>query len=156
MSVFSSTIADESQELLPTGITPFHITVTVPTDALDSADEQVLLYQVPESSFEGEVWLQQVVMNVDDLDGGAGLVFDVGLGDSDGVLDTTLVTGSTTGQAGGVEVVLDFADLPVEAAGKYLIVDVTTAAVTPQAGDIEVFGEFAAGVLSRSDTAVAV
>lgn len=151
MAVFRSNISDEAQERLPTGFTPFHVTVTVPTEALDSADEQVLLYPFPESLAGGEVWLERLILNVDDLDSGvAALVFDVGVGDSDGVLDTTLVTGSTAGQAGGVEVVVDDGDVPTDVSGKFLILDVTTAAATAVEGDVEVFGSFAVGVNSKS------
>lgn len=151
MAVFRSNISDEAQERLPTGFTPFHVTVTVPTEALDSADEQVLLYPFPESLAGGEVWLERLILNVDDLDSGvAALVFDVGVGDSDGVLDTTLVTGSTAGQAGGVEVVVDDGDVPTDVSGKFLILDVTAAAATAAEGDVEVFGSFAVGVNSKS------
>lgn len=154
MAVFTSRIARNQQEWLPKAVTPFHVTISVPTDALDSADEQVLLYQFPTNPFENETWLRDCILGVDDLDGGAGLVFDVGLGDEDGVIDTPLVTGSTAGQAGGTVVVLDYADLPVDVSGLYLILDVTTASATPTAGAVEVFGSFAGGVQSKTATAV--
>lgn len=152
MAVFRSNISDEAQERLPTGFTPFHVTVTVPTEALDSGDEQVLLYPFPESLEGGEVWLERLISNVDDLDSSAtpALVYDVGVGDSDGVVDTSFVTGSTTGQAGGAEVIVDDGDVPTDVSGKFLILDVTTAAATAAEGDFEVFGSFAVGVNSKS------
>lgn len=150
MAVFESNLSRDPQEWQPKGDTPFHFTVTVPTEALDSADEQVLLYQFATNPFGNECWLENCILSVEDLDGGAGLVFDVGLGDEDGVIDTVLVTGSTAGQAGGTEVVIDYADLPVDVSGLFLILDVTTAAVTPTAGDVEVFGGFAGGVQSKT------
>lgn len=151
MAVFSSSITDgRAAERLPTGLTPLHVTTTVPAEALDSADEQVLLYPFPEALSGGEVWLEQLLLNVDALDGGVALVYDVGIGDADGVVDDVLVSGSTTGQAGGVDIVVDFADVPVEVSGRFLILDVTAAAGTPAEGDVEAFGMFAVGINSRS------
>lgn len=153
MAVFESNLSRDPQEWQPKGDTPFHFTVTVPTEALDSSDEQVLLYQFATNPFGNESWLENCILTVDDLDGGVTLVFDVGIGDEDGVVDTVLVSGSTAGQAGGTVVVIDYADFPVDVSGKFLILDVTTAAATPAAGDVEVFGGFAGGVQSK--TAVA-
>lgn len=153
MAVFESRLSRDPQEWQPNGLTPLHVTVTVPTEALDSTDEQVLLYQFATNPFGNECWLEHMIFNVDDLDGGATLVYDVGIGGEDGVIDTTLVSGSTTGQAGGTEVIIDYADLPVDVSGQFLILDVTTAAGTPQAGDVEVFGAFAGGVQSKAANA---
>lgn len=155
MAIFTSRLSDEEQAQSNSGVIVDHVTVTVPTTALDSADEQVLVYQFANSPLGGEVWLTQCVLVSDDLDTNATptLVFDVGIGDSDGVLDTTLLSGSTAGQAGGTVVPLDpSAEAPVDVSGKFLIVDVTTAAATAAAGDIEVFVTLANGVLSKTAT----
>lgn len=153
MAVFTSQLAREQQEWQPKGDTPFHVTVTVPTEALDSGDEQVLLYQFATNPFGNESWLENAILRADELDGGVALAFDVGIGGEDGVIVTSLVTGSTAGQSGGTEVLIDYADLPVDVSGQFLILDVTNPAGTPQEGDVEVFGGFAGGVQSK--TAVA-
>lgn len=150
MAIFESQLSRDPQEWLPKSLTPFHFTVTVPEEALDSGDEQVLLYQFATNPFENESWLEHMLFNVDALDGGATLAYDVGIGGEDGVIVTSLATGSTTGQAGGTEVILDYADLPVDVSGQFLILDVTTAATTPTAGDVEVFGAFAGGVQTKT------
>lgn len=155
MAVFSSILSDEEQAQSNSGVIVDRVTVSVPTTALDSADEQVLLYQFANSPFGGEVWLLGATLTLDDLDSGAtpSLSADIGIGDSDGVVDTALVSGDTTGQAGGTVVAQDpGADVPVDVSGKFLIYDVTAAANAAQAGDIEVFVTLANGVLSKTAT----
>lgn len=154
MAVFTCKTSDSQAEMFNSGITPVHHTVTIPTTALDSNDEQVLLYLFPTPVDSGEVLLTRCLFNIDDLDGATSLTYDVGLADSDGVLDTTIVSGATTGQSAGVLAVVDpSSDFPVTATGKYLTVDVTAASGTPASGDIEVYLEFTAGTLPRNSTA---
>lgn len=156
MAVFTSRLSDEEQAQSNSGVLVDRVTVTVPTTALDNADDSVLLYQFANSPFGGKVWLTGATLVLDDLDSSAtpALAADIGIGDSDGVVDTALVSGDTTGQAGGTVVAQDpGADAPVDVSGKFLIFDVTTAAGTAQAGDIDVWVTLANGVLSKTATA---
>jgi hypothetical protein len=105
-------------------------------DAGDLAlDETFALLRLPGAvGGVGKVRIDKdsIVCTLTDMDAGALLVWDLGLGDSDGVLDTVLISGSTVGQAAGS----DFADNRYGAAtnqwqaaeGKWLIWEITTAA----------------------------
>ena len=156
MAVFTSNNSSVAGPWQPKGLVPFRSVTTVPTTALDSGDEQVLLHQFPSNIYGNESWLVHCVVNFDDLDTNATetLVIDIGIGDVDGVIDTALLVGSVAAQDALVDVVLDpSADMPVDVAGRYLIMDVTTTAATPAAGDVTVFGLVAHGVNSTSDEA---
>lgn len=139
MAVFKAENIRKTSRVQGGLLNPVHNEVAISTEALDSGDEQVLLLQFDSRATE---FLTSCLLEVPDLDSGTpALVFDVGLGDEDGVIDTSLVSGSTAGQAGGVVVVVDpSADMPVDATGEFLILDVTTAAGTAAAGNITVFG----------------
>jgi hypothetical protein len=111
------------------------VTATITTAMIDSGDEQVHAYLFPPNAY-----LYDVSVKPTDVDTHTTptLVFDLGLADADGVLDTTLISGSTAGQAG----VRDDLDATVKrftaCGGKYLTIDVTTTAATPAAGTIEI------------------
>jgi len=149
----------------PLGIDYVNIQVNIPTTALDSGDEQILLYKFPD---DGDVWLFRGGSNtttapvkgadfyakISDVDGATGLVWDLGLGDSDGVIDTALFTGATVGRAAGTDYITT-ADNPLDVSGKYLIMDVTTAATTAAAGTIEIGMKVAFGKKLEVDSGVA-
>jgi hypothetical protein len=148
----------------PQGVDYINIQVNIPTEALDSGDEQILLYKFPD---DGDCWLFRGGSNttttpikgadqyfkLSDVDSGTGLVWDAGIGDVDGVIDTALLTGSTVGQAAGTDWI-DTADAPLDVSGKYLIFDVTTAASTGVAGTIEVGMKVAFGKKLEVDSGV--
>jgi hypothetical protein len=150
----------------PCGIDWLHFSVNVPTTAIDSNDEQILLYKFPD---DGDCWLFRGGSNtttapikgadfsisltaMDPV--GTALVWSLGLSDADGVLDTTLISGGTAGQAAGVDYITT-ADEPLDVSGKYLCWDVTTAAGTAVAGTITIRAKVAFGKKLEVDTGVA-
>lgn len=147
MAVFISDTAKGGTRRLPTAgkySVPFD--VEIPTTALDSTDEQVLLLQFgPDTYWSGQS-VNDFVIDTDTLDGGSTLVFTIGFSDIDGVIDVTvddgtaLIAGSTAGQSGALDFLDEINDdiLPmVDISGKYLCLDVTTAATTPAAGGVK-------------------
>lgn len=145
MAIRTTSIAESQRERCHAGITPALHEVGVLTTDIDNADDAVVLYFFGEE----EAWLSRLGVEVADLDGGAGLVYNVGIGDSDGVVDTVLISGSTSGQAGGSDAAT--LDVPVDVTGKFLIFDTTTAAITPAAGDLTFYVEFSAGLRQLRD-----
>lgn len=141
----------------PLGVDLLMFEVEVPTTALDSADEQVLLLKFPD---DGDCFLLRggtgdFVIGSDTLDSGALLTITYGVGDSDGVVDTALITGSTAARTGAD----DFLDsgsvgTPVDVTGKYLIADVTAAASGAAAGGIRVYAKVAFGKKLESDASL--
>lgn len=148
----------------------FHqFSVNLPTTALDSADEQILLWKFPEDS---DCWLfrggnaldsddtilqlgSDFSIAVTDVDGGTTFTWSLGLSDVDGVLDTTLIADSTVGQAVGIDY-LDAPAEPLDCTGKYLCMDVTAAATaTILAGTATVRMRVAYGSKLEVDTGVA-
>ena len=149
------------------GIDWLHFKFNIPTTALDSADEQILMYKFPD---DGDCWLFRGGNSLDtddgvpaigsdfsialtDLDDATSLVWNMGIGDVDGVVDTLLITGSTVGQAAGVDY-LDAIAEPLDVTGKYLIFDVTTGAGTPAAGSATVRAKVAFGKKLEEDSGV--
>ena len=143
--------------------------VNIPTAALDSADEQVLLYKFPD---EGDVWMfrdgntldtddtvcvgaADFQVSVTTLDSSTSSVWDIGIGDVDGVIDTALISNSTIGQTTAGTDLLDAPGLPVDVSGKYLIFDVTTAAKTAVAGSVTVKAKVCGGIKLEVDSGVA-
>lgn len=126
---------DRNGRVFPSGLTIEEITEALTTGDLDLNDTK-LLYEFP-----AEAWLPWFGLRIKstDLDTGvAAVVLDFGIGDSDGVIDTTLISGSTIGQAGGVDDT-DATVAPwVDVSGKYLIVKVTTAPATAAAGTLTI------------------
>lgn len=149
------------------GLDWLHFSVNVPTTAIDSADEQILLYKFPD---DGDCWFfrggstttttpiigADFAITLTDLDnGGTDLVWDLGFGDVDGVIDSgSLISGSIIGQAAGTDH-LDAANQPLDVSGLYMIFDVTTAAGTPAAGTITVRSKVCFGTKLEVDTGVA-
>ena len=140
----------------PQGIDYLNFKVKIPTTALDSTDEQVLLYKFPE---DGDVWLfrggsntttapvkgADFYVKLEALDVGTSLVWDLGIGDVDGVIDTSLIANATAGQSTAGTDWITAADVPLDVTGKYLILDVTTAAATAAAGFVEIGAKVAFG-----------
>lgn len=128
------------------GVTPFKVTATIATTSLDDVGDDVLLFAFPANSY---FLTSSLVFHPSDMDTGTNLVFDVGIGDSDGVIDTVLINDNAGGQTGTVA----FADEVttgegfVDCGGKYLICSVVTAAQTAAAGTIEVAGLYAGGLV---------
>ncbi len=151
------------------GVDFHYFSVNLPTAALDSADEQILLWKFPDDS---DCWLFRAGSTLDsddgvlqlgshfsiavtDVDGGSSFVWSLGLSDVDGVLDTTIISGSTVGQAAGIDY-LDAPAEPLDCTGKYLCMDVTAAATaTILAGTATVRMKVAYGTKLEVDTGVA-
>lgn len=163
MAVFTSRFAGGSAQggggvasRVPVGSDFVYFQVNIPTAALDSADEQILLFKFPD---DGDVFLQRG--NVGDLhvaistiDSGTSATWDLGIGDSDGVIDTALIANATGGQTAAATDVLDAVGAPLDVSGKYLIFDVTTAAATAAAGTINVAMNVAYGKRLEVDSGV--
>lgn len=128
---------------------PFVGSYTTVAGEFDEDGDAILLAPMPgPSDGASSDWLRLVNdqgngfsfwIRVADLDsnGAPSLTFSVGFGDSDGVLDSTIITDSDVAQAGGV----DFIDTGLSAnswdiAGKYLIIRATANAATEQVGAI--------------------
>jgi len=131
------------------GMDWLYFQVAIPSEAVDSSDEQVLLYKFPD---DGDCWLFQGGNSLDTDAAvpalgsdfmvtlsafGANTVFTLGIGDVDGVVDTALIAGSTVAAAGGNDF-LDAIAVPLDVTGKYLIFDVTTLSAAPADGTITV------------------
>jgi hypothetical protein len=151
------------------GIHYHKFSVNIPTAAIDSADEQILLWKFPDDS---DCWLFRggTALDTDDTVPTIGadfqitltdlettttaLTWSLGISDVDGVLDTTLITDSAVGQAAGIDY-LDAIAVPLDVSGKYLCIDVTAASTNPVAGTATVEMKVAYGVKLEADTGVA-
>lgn len=173
MAIFKSRFAGGSgrggggvAQRCPQGMDYLMFSVNVPTEALDSTDEQILLYKFPD---DGDCWLFRGGSNtttapvkgadffahVTTLDATTTVVWDLGIGDVDGVIDTALFTGATIGQGATGTDWITVADVPLDVSGKYLIMDVTTAAGTAAAGTITIGAKVLFGKKLEVDTGVA-
>jgi PKD repeat protein len=152
------------------GLDVLKFKVNIPTTALDSNDEQILLYKFPD---DGDCWMllggnsldtddavgavgADFHVKVSNIDAGgtASAVWDFGLGDIDGVIDTALISSSTVGQGTAGTDYVDTIVNPIDVSGKYLIFDVTAAAASAVAGDIEVFAKVLFGKKLEVDSGV--
>lgn len=120
------------------GVNPVDHTATIATTSLDEAGDDVLLVKFPPGAM---LDVYSLVCDFSDMDTGGtpALVSDIGVCDSDGVIDTVLINDSAAGQTGAV----DDADTPaarwVDVGDKYLGHTVVTAAATEAAGTIRVW-----------------
>lgn len=127
-------------------VIPFR--VELPSDAFDTDDDSVLLLKFgPNTRLPvGPLGANALTIYWDDLDTNATetLDLDIGIGDSDGTLDTTLINSGTAWEdAGGP----DYVDAAVangtianagmiDVSDKYLILHANTKAATPAAGTV--------------------
>lgn len=122
------------------GVDMCRIKVKLPTAALDSNDEQTLLYKFPDDGdcflLRGDV--RDLRVNIDTIDTGSSIGWELGIGDSDGVIDTKLIDTGIVGRGASGADSLDAAGDLLDVSGKYLIFDVTTAPASAVAGDIAV------------------
>lgn len=125
------------------GLTPVVFTRAFATTEIDNTNDQVLL--TPVFPANSRLWLLGISSTDMDTNVSATLTLNIGVGDSDGTLDTTLISGSTVGQAGTSDQ-MDATALPgLDVSGKYLIVDVGTAAATAAAGTLTVTFAYSTG-----------
>lgn len=113
------------------------ITKTILTTMIDSSDEQIILHK-----FSNGLRLDTLhVESIDAIDAHVTetLVYDLGVGDADGVVDDVLISAAVVGQDAGE---VDDLDPPptvqrfLDVGGRFLIMDVTTLAATPTEGDL--------------------
>jgi hypothetical protein len=162
MAVFTSKLAGGIgkaagvPQRTPCGVDLLMFDVEIPTTALDSNDEQVLLYKFPDDGdcflLRGEVG--DFIVDFDDMDSATSLVVTIGVGDSDGVVDTSLIAGSTAGQTGAVDLLDSGGAIPLDVTGKYLIFDVTAAAGTEVSGGIQVYAKVVFGKKLEADASL--
>lgn len=122
------------------GLDYLYFQVNVPIVATDSTDEQILLYKFPD---DGDCWLLRDALTdlgvtPSNMDSSTGIVFQIGIGDVDGVIDTPLIADSAAAQSGALDE-LAAVGAPLDVSGKYLIWDTTTAVSgTASAGTVDV------------------
>jgi hypothetical protein len=140
--------------LIENGLTPFQVTVSVATTSLDEVGDCVLCFLFPAGAYLPTFPGAVKVYFATELDSNASPTLDLnwGIGDSDGVLDTTFVTDSAeqnaNAQAEDLFNVDHDLDGFLDVGGKYLIMRVgTAAAATAAAGTVSVCGVYAAGLV---------
>ena len=126
---------------MPTGWNPVDHTVELPITSIDEAGDDTLCFLFPSEAY---LDVQSLHIDCDDLDSHATptIVFDVGIGDSDGVIDTVLINDSAAGQTGAFD---DADSAPggtlaakyLDVSNKYLILTIVTAAATDAAGGVK-------------------
>jgi hypothetical protein len=136
----------EQAPFLHVGLTPVFKTVEVQTTSVDEVNDAVLLYEFPAVAFVRNV-AGAVTYDIGTLDsnGTPTWAASLGIGDSDGVLDTTLKTGIDEDDLGESDAVSG-GNAWLDVGGKFLILRTTTAAATAAAADVSVGFEFAAGL----------
>ena len=107
----------------------------------------VTKYYVPDEEDEEDSILTSMTYSSRD--------WDIGIGDSDGVIDTALIANSTIGQSSSGTDYLDAFAAPLDVSGKYLIFDVTTSATSAVAGTVEVGAKVLFGKKLEVDSGVA-
>jgi hypothetical protein len=118
------------------------ITTELAATQVDFAADATNLFLFPDKAY---LW-SPIYVDVDDLDTGAGLVWDLVVEDTDGSNAVVLIDDSTVGQAAGTDVSDDEqADLLRDVSGKYLRLEIATAAATPVAGTFRVRFAYFAG-----------
>lgn len=124
------------------GVTPLDLSTAIETTDLDTATDQVALFQFPNEL--GRLWICQAVVPDLDSNGVPTLTLNFVLCDEAGVVAQTLVATSTIGQAGGtLDIEIPGTVVPPVVGGfarRYLAIDVGAVAATPQAGSIQVLG----------------
>jgi len=163
-----------------TGIHMHDISVEIPTSAMQgtagtsaTSDDSVLLYKFPAEHdcflLVDGMWANSTTTTtgtqnnfrviVDDLDGGASLSWNMGIGDSDGVIDQGIITSSTVGQAAGTAYATNSTVVAapyLDVTNKYLIWKPTTAGTpaTAAEGGIRVKFRAAYGVKPEVDSSL--
>ncbi len=147
----AATVVDSTRSDHPVGVQgliPFSHQVAIATTSIDEAGDDVLLFKFPPNSF---IKANDLDVEFDDLDtnGTPTLVVDIGVGDSDGVIDTVIINNSTGPQTGADDVAdaSTAGNYWVDCSDKYLIMTVVTAAATAAAGDVTVRGTYAVGLV---------
>lgn len=119
----------------PTNLICEQVTVSLATTNIDNADDGVVFYQFPSAAY---LWDLSVYATDMDTNATPTLVFDVGIGDSDGAVDTVLINDTTIGQGAGRDDLDATVQKWVNCSSKYLMIDIVTAAATAAAGTLTV------------------
>lgn len=115
-----------------------------------TAGNQVLLYKFPDVAYMKADPGDLRVFFEDDLDTGATLQWDLGIGDSDGVIDTLMISNATTGRAANdVDSLDSTARAAFDLSGKYLIWNTDASGTT--AGDVEFAFAYATNAILQSN-----
>jgi hypothetical protein len=124
------------------GLTPVDITTELATTQTDHVDDNTNLFLFPDVA---HLW-SPIYVDIDDLDTGAGLQWDLVVEDTDGTNSVTLISNSTAGQAAGTDLSDDEqADLLRDVSGKYLRIEIDVVGATPVAGTFRVRFAYFAG-----------
>lgn len=133
------------------GITPFGGTFALAAIALDTQDDKTILF----GPFPlNNCYITRLEIYIDTSQTSA-LVWDFSKGDLDGTVDSggELIDGSTAGQSAAGGDSLDLDNLMFDMSGttgKYLMAHVQTAAGTPAAATLTVYGEYTNGLLKHN------
>jgi len=140
MAVFTSKYAsgEFGRRLHNGGVQKVKFKIKIPTEALDSNDEQVLLLKFPD---DGDVSLRRGsqydgVFVFDALDGSGTAAGNIGIGGSDGVITALTIACATSVLDGGTVDFSGATGVDLDVTGKYLIYDNTVAAGAAAAGYI--------------------
>jgi hypothetical protein len=161
-----------------TGTHLLDFSVEVPASAMQGTGaspntDQVLLYKFPDDHdvyvlygglFQTATGTNKVAtenlfrVDLDAIDGGASLKWNMGYGDSDGVIDTNIIASSTVGQTAGKAFAKSAAALggPDKVDGKYLIwsVNGSDTPATATAGTIRVRALVSYGLKAEVDSSL--
>jgi hypothetical protein len=164
-----------------TGVHLLDFSVEIPASAMQgtsgtdttTATDAVLLYKFPDDSdayilygglFQTATGQDKVAtenlfrVDLDALDAGASLKWNMGFGDSDGVIDTNIIASSTVGQTAGKAYAKTAAALggPDKVDGKYLIWRPTDSGTpaTAAAGTVRVRALVAYGLKAEVDSSL--
>ena len=135
------------------GLCPFHGKHKIgDADEVDEIGDAVVLVGPFPPEAKLPVFLTSCLRIIlPNIDTATALVADFGIGDADGVIDTTLISGSTVGRAAGVDDLdANTADGFIDIGDKYLIWSITTAPTGVEAAAIgqyiEVVGVYVGNV----------
>jgi len=145
-------LADKAQERCHVGFTPFDHQVDFLAADLVNGDS-FLVYKFPPEN--AKLWTALVQFYLDELDsnGSPSGTVDIGIGDSDGVVDTLLYTTDYDVGTAAAWIASTGADPVIDVSGKYLIITFTAAMATAAAGAFRFIGAFAAGMNEKTKDA---
>jgi hypothetical protein len=133
---------------IETGVTPFGGQFSLATTQLDDQDDKTILF----GPFPNDCYIVKLEIYIDTSQTSA-LIWDFSRGDLDGTVDSggELIDGSTAGQSAAGGDSLDLDNLMFDmGGGKYLMAHIQTAAGTPAAATLTVYGEYVNGLLRHN------
>lgn len=139
------------------GITYVDRTIQLATTELDDVGDIVALFLFPESCVLADPGSWVITLTDVDSNGAPALAWDLKVSDlASSPTETTLISGSTTGQAAGSDyldnVASPTAEVLLDLSNQYLIFEVTTAAATAAAGTLQFRIAYSSGVIAETQS----